>query len=119
MAILQFGPTLLEKAPDVGDRVLTAYMRGARDYNDTLKKPDGKADLAPILMKYTPALIAASTTASPGPSADPDAAIDMPGLQDMATYYATHNGPNAGDVKTLVEDRFRQDGAEALGPYKK
>lgn len=119
VAILQFGPTLLEKAPDVGDRLLTAYMRGARDYNDTLKKPDGKADLAPILMKYTPVKDRALYDRIAWAYADPDATIDMAGLQDMATYYATHDGPNAGDVKTLVEDRFRQAALKKLGPYKK
>ena len=119
VAILQFGPTLLEQAPDVGDRLLTADMRGARDYNDTLKKPDGKAELAPILMKYTPVKDRGLYDRIAWAYADPDAAIDMAGLQDMATYYATHAGPNAGDVKTLVEDRFRQAALKRLGPYKK
>jgi NitT/TauT family transport system substrate-binding protein len=119
VAILQFGPTLLEKAPDVGDRLLTAYMRGAREYNDELKKPDGKADLAPILMKYTPVKDRGLYDRIAWAYADPDAAINMAGLQDMVTYYATHDGPKAGDAKSLVEDRFRQAALKRLGPYKK
>ena len=119
VAILQFGPTLLEKAPDVGERLLTAYMRGARDYNDTLKKPDGKAELAPILMKYTPVKDRSLYDRIAWAYADPDATIDLAGLQDMATYYATHGGHNAGDAKTLVDDRFRQAALKKLGPYKK
>jgi NitT/TauT family transport system substrate-binding protein len=119
VAILQFGPTLLEKAPDVGDRLLTAYMRGAREYNDELKKPDGKADLAPILMKYTPVKDRALYDRIAWAYADPDATINMADLQDMVTYYAKHDGPNAGDAKSLVEDRFRQAALKRLGPYKK
>ena len=119
VAILQFGPTLLEKSPDVGERLLTAYMRGARDYNDTLKKPDGKAELAPILMKYTPVKDRSLYDRIAWAYVDPDATINLAGLQDMATYYATHGGPNAGDAKTLVDDRFRQAALKKLGPYKK
>ena len=54
VAILQFGPSMLDKAPDVGERFVTAYLRGARYYDEALARPDGKAEIAPILMKYTP-----------------------------------------------------------------
>jgi NitT/TauT family transport system substrate-binding protein len=119
VAILQFGPSLLDKAPDVGERVVTAYLRGARYYDEALARADGKAEIAPILMKYTPLKDRAIYDRITFSYAPPDAEITLSGLQAMSSYYATHNGPDAGDVSKLVDDRFRQAALKRLGPYNK
>jgi NitT/TauT family transport system substrate-binding protein len=119
VAILQFGPSMLDKAPDVGERFVTAYLRGARYYDEALARPDGKAEIAPILMKYTPLKDRSIYDRIAFSYAPPDGEISVSGLQAMATYYATHKGPNAGNVDALIDDRFRQAALKRLGPYKK
>ncbi len=117
VAILQFGPSLLEKSPDTGDRLAAAYLRGARYYDDALKTPEGRNEIAQILMKYTPVKDRSLYDRLTFAYAPPDGVIDMAGLQDMANYYASHGGPNAGDVHAIVDDRFRQAALKQLGPY--
>ena len=119
VAILQFGPSLLDKRPDIGERFVTAYLRGARYYDDALARPDGKAEMAPILMKYTPLKDRSIYDRIAFSYSPPDGEISVSGLQDMANYYATHNGPKGGDPATLVDDRFRQAALKKLGLYKK
>lgn len=119
VAILQFGPSLLDKAPDVGERFVTAYLRGARYYDEALERPDGKAEIAPILMKYTPLKDRSIYDRITFSYAPPDAEISVPGLEAMSTYYATHGGPNTGDVSKLIDDRFQKAALKRLGPFKK
>jgi NitT/TauT family transport system substrate-binding protein len=117
VAVLQFGTNLLEKSRDTGERVIAAYMQGARDYLDALKKPEGRGEMAEILMKYTPVKNRALYDRIVFAYADPDAGIDMDGLQDMATYYANVMGTKPVDAKTLVDMSFAQKALKRLGAY--
>jgi NitT/TauT family transport system substrate-binding protein len=117
VAVLQFGTNLLEKSRETGERVIVAYMQGARDYLDALKKPEGRAEMAEILMKYTPVKNRALYDRIVFAYADPDAGIDMTGLQDMANYYASVLGSKPIDAKTLVDMGFAQNALKRLGTY--
>jgi NitT/TauT family transport system substrate-binding protein len=92
VAMLQFGPVLLEETPEVGERLLAAYMRGARYYLDALKKHNGRDEMAEILMKHTPVKNRALFDRIVFAYADPDGAINIEGLYDMATYCARVSG---------------------------
>lgn len=118
VALLQYGPSLIEKSPDVGVRLLIAYIRGARYYDNALKTPEGRGEIAQILMKYTPVKDRSLYDRLTFAYAPPDAAITMAGLQDMANYYATHGGPNAGDVHSIVDEHFREAALAKLGADK-
>jgi len=117
VAVLQFGPSLLEKSRDTGERVIAAYMQGARDYLEALKKPRGRGEMAEILMKYTPVKNRALYDHIVFAYADPNAGIDMAGLQDMATYYTGVMGHKPVDAKTLVDTSFAQNAMKRLGAY--
>lgn len=118
VAVLQFGPSLLEKSPEVGERVLAAYIKGARYYNDALKKPTGKNEMAEILIKHTAVKARPLYDRISFSYADPDAAISIDGMQDMANYYTSNGGGKPLDVRTIVDERFRQAAVKKLGPYK-
>jgi len=118
VALLQYGPSLIEKSPDTGVRLLMGYIRGARYYDNALKTPEGRSEVARILMKYTPVKDRSLYDRLTFAYAPPDAAITMAGLQDMANYYASHGGPNAGDVHSLVDDHFREAALAKLGAEK-
>jgi hypothetical protein len=117
-AILQFGPSLLEKAPDAGERLAVAYIRGARYYGESLKTPEGRSKVADILIKYTPVKDRALYEHITFAYAPPNGEITVPALQDIADYYAANGGPKAGDVTKLIDDRFRQAALKRLGPAK-
>ena len=118
VAVLQFGTSLLEKSPEVGERVLAAYVRGARYYNDALKKPNGKGEIADILIKHTAVKARPLYDRIAFSYADPDASISIDGMQDMANYFTANGGGKPLDVRTLVDQRFREAAVKKLGPYK-
>ena len=117
VATLQFGPTLLEKSPNTGERLLAAYMQGARYYLDALKKPEGRAEMAEILMKYTPVKNCALYDRIVFAYTEPNATINVDGLQDMANYFGTFSNSKPVDAATLVDDRFQKAALKRLGPY--
>ena len=119
VAMLQFGSNMLEKTPEVGERVLAAYIRGARYYNDALKKPTGRGEIADILIKYTPVKSRPLYDKLAFSYSDPDAAISIDGMQDMAGYFARSTGSKPVEVRTLVDERFRLAAVKRLGPYQK
>lgn len=119
VAMLQFGSNMLEKTPETGERVLAAYIRGARYYNDALKKPTGRGEIADILIKYTPVKSRPLYDKLAFSYSDPDAAISVDGMQDMAGYFARSTGTKPVDARTLVDERFRLAAVKRLGPYQK
>ncbi|MSQ50629.1 MAG: ABC transporter substrate-binding protein [Betaproteobacteria bacterium] len=119
VAMLHFGTSLLDKSPEVGERVLAAYIRGARYYNDSFKRPSGKGEIADILIKYTPVKSRPLYDQIAYSYADPDAAISIDGMQDMASYYARVTGGKPVEARTLVDERYRLAALKRLGPYQK
>lgn len=119
VAILHFGPSLLEKSPDVGERLLAAYIRGARYYNDAFKRPNGKGEIADILIKYTPVKNRALYDQITYSYADPDAAISVDGMQDMASYFTRTTGGKPVEARSLVDERFRLAAVKRLGAYQR
>jgi len=118
VAMLHFGPALLEKSPDTGERVLAAYVRGARYYNTALKDPAGKAEIAEILIRHTSVKARPLYDRIAFAYADPDAAISLEGMQDMANYFAANGGGKPIDVHAIVDERPRLAAVKRLGPYK-
>ncbi|MFM9969604.1 MAG: hypothetical protein ACKVQK_14540, partial [Burkholderiales bacterium] len=78
-----------------------------------------KGEMAEILMKHTTVKNRALYDRLTFSYADPDAAISIDGVQDMASYYSRAGGTKPVDVRTLVDDRFRQAALKRLGPYQK
>jgi NitT/TauT family transport system substrate-binding protein len=118
VAMLQFGSNMLEKTPEVGERVIAAYIRGARYYLDALKKPGGKDEIAQILIKHTPVKARPLYDQIAFSYSDPDAVISVDGMQDMANYFARASGGKPIDARTLVDERFRLAAVKRVGPYK-
>jgi len=118
VAMLQFGQSILEKSPETGERVLAGYIKGARYYNDVLKRPNGRDEIAQILIKHTPVKSRPLYDQIALSYVDPDAAIGIDGMQDMANYYAKAGGIKPMDAKTLVDERFRLGALKRVGPYK-
>lgn len=118
VALMQFGPSLVERAPEVGERFVAAYLRGARYYDDALKTPARRNEIATILMKYTPVKDRSLYDRLTFAYAPRDGAITMAGLRDMAAYYAKNGGPDVGDVSKIVDDRFREAALKRIGPDK-
>jgi len=118
VAILHFGPSMI-KDPELATKFLVAYLRGARYYDKEVQDRAERDKIAAILMKYTPVKDRALYDKITFPYAPPNGEITMSGLTDMAHYYAMHGGPDIGDAKKLIDDRFREAALKKIGPAAK
>ena len=118
VAILTFGPSLLD-APGVGERLLAAYLHGARDYNTAFRPGGtGRAELIRIMIAHTAVKNPEMYERMGYPYLDPDGTLSMPELNDQAAYFAKASGTEPVDVASLVDDRYRKAAREKIGPYR-
>jgi NitT/TauT family transport system substrate-binding protein len=110
---------MLDKAPDVGQRFLVAYLRGARDYNTGFRHGVGRAEVVQILTNYTTVKDPALYDRMGMSGIDPDGKINLANLADQAAYYAEMGVlPEGIDLRTLIDERFREAALQRLGPYR-
>lgn len=118
VAILQFGPSLTEQRPEVGERFVTAYLRGARDYNEAFKAGRGRAEIVQMLVKHTvvknPAIYARMGMSY----IEPNGSLSIKELNDQVAYYAKRGASEGLDVETITDRRFVKAAVAKLGEYK-
>jgi NitT/TauT family transport system substrate-binding protein len=118
VAMLQFGPTLAQEKPAIGEKLVTALLRGARDYDKAFTTKEGKADIVAMLVKHTVVKNAALYERM-GPSyAEPDGTLNIAELNAQAAFYAKYGASDPIDAEKIVDQRFRNAALAKLGPYK-
>jgi NitT/TauT family transport system substrate-binding protein len=116
--MLTYGPGLLDKAPDTGQRLMLAYLRGARDYNNAFKYGIGRPEIVQILTEYTTVKVPALYDRMGMSYIPPDGTINIASLADQLAYYVETGGlPDGTSLATLIDDRFREAAVQRLGPY--
>ncbi len=118
-SMLSYGPNLLNKTPEVGQRFLVAYLRGARDYVKAMATGEGKAEIISILIKNTtvkdPALYARMGMSH----IDPDGVMNVKLVQEALDYYLANGVIEKTAAAGLIDDSFRQAALKKLGEYKR
>jgi NitT/TauT family transport system substrate-binding protein len=117
-SMLSYGPNLLNKTPEVGERLLTAYLRGARDYAKAMTSGAGKEDIVAILIKNTPVKDRSLYDRMGMSHIDPDGVINLKHIRATLDYYQAAGAIQRTEVENLVDDRFRQAALKKLGVYK-
>jgi NitT/TauT family transport system substrate-binding protein len=117
LAVMTYGPSLLEGPADVGQRFMAAYLRGARDYNAAFRRGVGRGEAVQALVKHTSVKDAPLYDRIGLGALDPDGALNMASLADQAAFYVGYGSiPTPVDVATLVDHRFREAAVARLGP---
>jgi NitT/TauT family transport system substrate-binding protein len=105
---------LIERSPDLVERFLKAYRKGARDYHDAFAGPDETRhdgptapDMLKILAKYTkqPEIQLKSGI----PYLDADARLDVKDVLRQVAWYRSQGlvkGPVEGEA--IIDTRFAQ-----------
>lgn len=118
---LIFGPNLLEKDRDAGQRLVRAYLRGARDYEDAFSK--GKDRDAIVAMLQGPLnmpgpLLQAMQDQGGLAYINPDGAVDTAPLKPILDLWErTKVVPPGFDLSTLTDASFANDAVAKLGKY--
>ena len=119
-AVVAYGPSLLEKGPDVGTRFAIALTRAIRDYNDAFgPKHVNTAEIVAILTKYTtdkdPALYSQLTWNY----INPNCQVDVGAVKtDLDWYVANGYVTDRPDADKTFDPSYCKAAMKALGPYR-
>ena len=115
------GPSLFER-PDLARRFAVALLRGARDWNDTIKHGVGVEELARLLTPYNrldPALNADLLRRHGFTSIDPDGRINKESLAyDLGWYLEGGHLERPIDVDQFVDSQYADWAVAQLNPYR-
>ncbi|HLI26122.1 MAG TPA: ABC transporter substrate-binding protein [Chloroflexota bacterium] len=117
--MLTFGPSILDKPPDLGQRLMIAYLRGARDYNNAFKYGVGRPEIVQILINHTTVKDPTLYDRMSMQDVPPDGTINLANLSDQLAFYVERGAlPDTIDVQSLLDDRYRAAAVQFLGPYR-
>ena len=120
IAVQVIGPSLIDR-PDVARRFTLGYLRGARDYNDTIKHKVGIKELAALLTPYNSLDVAvnADLLRRHGfTSIDPDGRINKESMAyDMSWYVQGGQLERPIDLDQFVDSQYADWAVAQLGPY--
>lgn len=120
-ANFMYGPNLLEKDPEVGERMLRAFVRGSRAYEDAVSKGTDRARIVGLLqqpLNLPPPLF--NTLQEQGGLAyfNPDGTVDASPLQPILDYWVKTGAVQPGfDLSLLVDNRLAEAAVAKLGRY--
>lgn len=118
-AVILYSEKFARDQRDVGVRFMSAYLKGARLYNDAFAKKDPKAraEVIDILAKATK-LDAALFDTMVVPGIDPNGRVNVKSLEAIQNYFiAKGSQQKAVDLSKVVDMSFADDAVKGLGPY--
>lgn len=117
-AVVMYGPQFIEKQPDVARRLMVAYLRGIRAYNDAFVKKVNREAVIDILTRRTTLTDRALYDQIGLPALDPNGKVLVDDLRAQQDWYMT-NGyqTTAIDMTAAVDTSFTDAAVQQLGPY--
>ena len=122
--VLLYSPKFMKERPEVATRFMRAWLRGVRDYNDSLK--DGliagpNADeVINILVEMTDLKDARIYRAMGPQGTDPDGRLNVAGLRKDLDFYKSQGWIEGQvTVEGAIDQGFAASAAKSLGAYVK
>lgn len=118
-AVVAYGPSLIEKGPDVGIRLAIALTRAARDYNDAFGPKHLNTDaVIATLVKYTTLKDPALYRQISWNYLDPNCHVNVDALKADLDFYV-QNGyvQQRPDMNQTVDGSYCAAALKALGRY--
>ncbi len=121
VAVVMYGPKLVEEQQDVARRWMTAYIRGVRDYNDAFgPKRRGRDEVIQILINHTPIKDASVYDEMRPAGLDPDGKLDVDSIRgDLAYYEQAGEVTQQVDLSKVIDTSFTDYAVQQLGPYQR
>jgi NitT/TauT family transport system substrate-binding protein len=121
VAVIMYGPKLVEEQQEVARRWMTAYLRGLRDYNDGFgPKRLRRDEVVQTLIKHTPIKDASVYDEIRPAGLDPDGKLEMPSIRrDLAYYEQTGKVTAQIDLAKVIDTSFQEYALRQLGPYQR
>jgi NitT/TauT family transport system substrate-binding protein len=121
VAVIMYGPKLVEEQQDVARRWMIAYLRGLRDYNDAFgPKRQRRDEVVQTLIKHTPIKDASAYDEMRPAGLDPDGKLELPSIRgDLAYYEQTGKVTVQIDLAKVIDMSFQEYAVQQLGPYQR
>ena len=123
VAVLLYGGDFIKKRPEIAQKFMTAFLKGARVYNDALKGghlagPAGN-EVIDILVKHTNIKDKALWAAIVPSGINPDGRPNVDSLEkDLAFYKEQKYLTAEANLKSVLDLSFVDKAVQNLGPYK-
>jgi NitT/TauT family transport system substrate-binding protein len=123
VAVLLYGGDFIKKRPEVAQKFMIAFLKGARVYNDALKgghlAGPAASEVIDILVKNTNIKDKALYAALVPSGINPDGRPNVDSLKKDAAFYKEQKYLEAGtDVDSVLDLSFVDKAVHELGPYK-
>jgi NitT/TauT family transport system substrate-binding protein len=124
ISVLFYSEKFATARKDVAGRLMRAWLRGARTYNDAIK--DGRiagmgADAVVDIMAKNFSMDASLVRAMYAPAVATDGAVNATGMQKDLDFFKSRGWVTGGGIKAndVVDTSFAEKAAASLGPYRR
>jgi NitT/TauT family transport system substrate-binding protein len=114
-----YGPTMAQMAGNPGGRLMVAYTRGLRDYNDAIgPKRQGREELIQTLIRNTALRDRAIYDQIGWGYFNPDCALNADSVAEILDWYVANGSvPQRPDLAQTIDNRPCAYAVQQLGPY--
>jgi len=113
---LLFSSSIERLGPQVGERFLVAYLRGARDYYDAMRGGPKRKHVIDVLMKYTSLKDPAQYDKIQWEYVDPNIEFNVESMQDQEDWYAAQGAVTKKvPIESMIDRRFVDYAVGKLG----
>ncbi len=121
VAVVFYAPQFIQDNLDAARRLMVAYLKGVRDYNDAFgrRDPAKREEVIAALIKHTPVKDRALYDKMAVPGINPNGLMNVESLRHQQEWYLEHGLQSTPvDVDSLVDYQFVRYAVEQLGEYK-
>src|SRR4051812_7023314 len=122
VAVLLYADAFLREKPEAARRLMVAYLRGVRDFNDAFFRtpPGGRAEVLAALTEQTPIKDASRWEQMTMPGLNPDGAVNLAGVGELQRWWIERGAvQQAVDVAQLWDGTYVDYALQRLGPYRR
>ena len=123
VAVLLYGGDFIKKRPEIAQKFMIAFLKGARVYNDALKgghlAGPAASEVIDILIKNTNIKDKALWAAIVPSGINPDGRPNVDSLKKDLAFYKEQKYLQVGaDLESVLDLSFVEKAVQQLGPYK-
>ena len=119
VAVIMYGPALVNERQEVARRWMVAYIRGLRDYNDAFGPAKrGREEVVQILTRHTVVKDPKDYDLMRPAGLDPDGQLVLQSIRDDLAYYERVGLVRERiDLSRVIDTSFQEYAVQQLGPY--